>query len=315
MNMIRPLSRIMRAAAPALSLACVLLLGACGLDEHGMVLVVDHSYVPAITATTRDGIDRPDGILWWHGELIMADEGGSALRIWNNAHDVKTLCDASLGIREPEDLVVDNAGNIFFTDDTAGGLYEVDNNGHASVVVSKGKGLFSTEGIALAPSGDILVGDGVRHEVFSVSRNGKISPFLTAARGITKPESMVYDDRGNLYIADNHDDVLYRLTPSMKLERVLENRPDFSPETIWYANHVLYLTDSKNGKLSRYTAENGLEAIAAFAGKLHNVCGITTDDQGLLYVSIQDDADRQGYIVRLGHEFTKDALPLASRRR
>jgi sugar lactone lactonase YvrE len=100
----------------------------------------------------------------------------------------------------------------------------------------------------------------------------------------------------------------------MKLERVLEDRPNFSPETIWYASHVLYITDSKHGKLSRYTAENGLETIAAFAGKLHNVCGITTDDQGLLYVSIQDDADRQGYIVRLASEPLKDVLPLAAKR-
>jgi sugar lactone lactonase YvrE len=217
----------------------------------------------------------------------LADEGGSALRIWNNSHDVKTLCGASLGIREPEDLVADKEGNIFFTDDTAGGLYEVDKERHASVVAGRGKGLFSTEGIALAPSGDILVGDGVRHEVFSVSRDGKISSFLDASRGITKPESMVYDEKGNLYIADNHDDVLYRLTPSMKLERVLEDRPSFSPETIWYANHVLYITDSKHGKLSRYTDEDGLKTIAAFAGKLHNVCGVTTDAEGRLYVSIR----------------------------
>jgi sugar lactone lactonase YvrE len=241
----------------------------------------------------------------------MADEGGSALRAWNNSHDVKTLCDASLGIREPEDLVVDRDGNIFFTDDTAGGLYEVDRNGHASVVAGRSRGLFSTEGIALAPDGDLLVGDGVRHEVFRVSRAGKVSPFLDAGRGINKPESMVYDEKGNLYIADNHDDILYRLTPSMTLERVLENRPSFSPETIWYVNHTLYITDSKHGKLYRYTTDDGLETIAAFAGKLHNVCGVTTDEQGRLYVSIQDDKDKRGYIVRIALEQPNDPLPVA----
>ena len=301
-------------STPFIWVVSALLLAACDVDEHGMVMVVDHSYVPTIVATTHDGINEPDGILWWHGKLLMADEGGSALRVWNNSHDVKTLCDASLGIREPEDLVVDNEGNIFFTDDTAGGLYEVDKDGRASVVAGRGKGLFSTEGIALAPSGDILVGDGVRHEVFSVSRDGKITIFLDASRGITKPESMVYDEKGNLYIADNQDDILYRLTPAMKLERVLEDRPSFSPETIWYANHVLYITDSKHGKISRYTAEDGLQTIAAFAGKLHNVCGVTTDADGRLYVSIQDDKDKLGYIVRIAEEQSKDPLPLASQR-
>ena len=106
--------------------SCVLVLAGCGVDDNGMILVVDHSYVPAVTVTTSDGITTPDGILWWHGKLIMADEGGCALRVWNHGHDVVTLCDRSLGILEPEDLVVDTEGNLFFTDDTAGGLWEVD---------------------------------------------------------------------------------------------------------------------------------------------------------------------------------------------
>ena len=289
-------------------------LGGCGVDERGMVLVVDHSYVPAVTVTRNEGISTPDGILWFHGKLIMADEGGGALRVWAPGSNVATLCDASLGIREPEDVVADNEGNLFFTDDTAGGLWEVDHNGHAFVVAGRNKGLFSTEGIALTTSGDILVGDGVRHEVFSVTRDGHVSQFLDASRGINKPESMVYDEKGNLYIADNHDDVLYRLTPAKKLERVLEKRASFSPETIWYANHALFITDSKHGKLSRYTPEDGLKTIAAFGGKLHDVCGITTDEQGQLYVSIQDNANDQGYVVRIGHEAKKDVIPLASHR-
>src|SRR5262245_51721432 len=93
-------------------LCSVLALEACGVDEHGMVLVVDHSYVPAVTITTHDGITTPDGILWWHGKLIMADEGGCAVRVWNHGN-VTTLCDRSLGILEPEDLVVDGEGNLF----------------------------------------------------------------------------------------------------------------------------------------------------------------------------------------------------------
>ena len=302
----------MKWTATILTACSVLVLVSCGLDERGMILVVDHSYVPDVTVTTNDGINTPDGILWWHGKLIMADEGGCAVRVWNHGQDVATLCDRSLGILEPEDLVVDGEGNLFFTDDTAGGLWKIDHTGHASVVAGRGKGLFSTEGIALAPSGDILVGDGVRHEIFSVTEDGKVSQFLDASRGITKPESMVYGEKGNLYIADNHDDVLYRLTPALKLERVIEKRDAFSPETIWYANHTLYITDSKHGKLSRYTPEDGLETIAAFAGRLHDVCGVTTDEQGQLYVSIQDNANDQGYVVRIGHDTRKDVIPLAS---
>src|SRR5678809_1317419 len=136
--------------------SCVLVLAGCGVDDNGMILVVDHSYVPAVAVTTSDGITTPDGILWWHGKLIMADEGGCALRVWNHGHDVVTLCDRSLGILEPEDLVVDTEGNL--TD-------------RALIVTGRSKGLCPPEGNARPPSGHILVGHGVRHEVFSVTRD------------------------------------------------------------------------------------------------------------------------------------------------
>jgi sugar lactone lactonase YvrE len=281
------------------------------VDEQGMVLVVDHSYRPAIVATNNDGITMPDGILWYRGGLVVADEGGRALRWWNNGH-VETLCDSSLGIHEPEDIVADGDGNLFFTDDNVGGLWEVERDGHVRLVAGRNKGLFSTEGIALAPSGDILVGDGVRHQVFSVSRDGKVTQFLDASHGITKPESMVYGEKGTLYIADNQDDILYRLTPAMKLERVLDDREGFSPETIWYAGNVLYITDSKHGKLSRFTPASGLETIAAFAGSLHNVCGVTTDNLGHIYVSIQDHNEDNGYVVEIKRISAKNALSLAT---
>ena len=284
-------------------LFCGFSLSACGLNQKGMVLLTDPAYRATVIGTNKDGFTVPDGILWRQGKLVMADEGGDAIRIWGNATDVKTLCDATLGIQSPEDLVMDSDGNLFFTDDDAGGVWEVDHTGKAFLLAGKDKGLVSTEGIALAPSGEILVGDGLRHQVFSVSRAGEVSVFLGAGYGITKPESMVFDEKGNLYIADNEEQIVYLLTPEMKLQRLLENREGFSPETIWYANHVLYITDSQHGKLSRFTPEEGLKTIAVFGGKLSNVCGITMDEQNNIYVSVQTDLKRKlGYIIKLEHE-------------
>ncbi len=282
---------------------CVFLMNSCGLDQKGMVMLTDPDYRATVIATNHDGFEVADGILWRQGKLIMADEAGGALRIWHDAKDVKTLCDTTLGIQSPEDLVMDAEGNIFFTDDDAGGVWEVDKNGKAFLLAGREKGLVSTEGIALSPSGAILVGDGVRHQVFSVSRTGEVTVFLGPGYGITKPESMVFDEKGNLYIADNEDQIVYVLTPEMKLQRLIENREGFSPETIWYANHVLYITDSSHGKLMRYTPEEGVKTIAVLGGKLSNICGITMDDQDGIYVSIQTDLKRKtGYLLRLDKE-------------
>lgn len=283
-------------------LGCVLLSG-CGLDQKGMVLLTDKSYRATVVGTNNNGFTVPDGILWNQGKLYMADEGGSALLAWTNANDVKTLGDKSSGILSPEDLIMDAQGNIFFTDDDTGGVWEINKQGKTFQIAGKDKGLISTEGIALSPDGQILVGDGETHQVFSVNRNGDVSAFLGKDYGIKKPESMVYDKKGNLYIADNEDDVLYLLTPDMKLHRPIENVEGFSPETIWYSNGILYITDSRNGKLFRYTPEEGLGTIAVFGGKLATINGVTTDDNDSIYLSVQTDLKRKlGYVLRLDKE-------------
>ncbi len=272
----------------------------CGVDNTGTVRINNDSYSYKIIATNKDGFDVPDGLLWKSGKIYMADEGGSAFRIWTNASDVKTLSDASDGLMSPEDLVLDDQGNIFFTDDDAGGVWKTNHDGETSQLAGKDQGLVSTEGIALSPTGEILVGDGIQHKIFSVDQTGDVRVFLDSDAGITKPESMVFDEAGNLYIADNVDQVVYLLTPDKTLKRVIENQHGFSPESIWYSQGVLYITDSDNGKLFRYTAKEGLRTIAEFGGVFFKVSGITTDEKENIYISVQTHIDnKHGYLLRL----------------
>jgi sugar lactone lactonase YvrE len=275
-------------------------LSGCGLDQKGMVMLTDQSYRPVVVGTNKDGFTVPDGILWKQGKLYLADEGGSAFRIWTNANEVVTLCDSSLGISSPEDFVMDSEGSIFFTDDDAGSVWKINAQGKTSVLAGKDKGLISTEGIALSPTGTILVGDVEKHQIASVNPKGEVSVFLGPEYGIKKPESMVFDEKGNLFIADNEDNVLYLLSPDKKLHRTIENQEGFSPETLWYSNGRLYITDSQNGKLFIYSPEEGLQTIAVFGGKLAAVSGITTDTLGNIYLSIQTNLKRNlGYILKL----------------
>ncbi len=274
--------------------------GGCGLDQKGMVLFTDPSYRASVVGTDRDGFTVPDGILWYQGRFLIADEGGSAFRIWSGPGHVVTLCDSKIGVMSPEDMAIDPVGNIYFTDDDAGGVWKINNFGETKQLVGKDKGLISTEGIVLAPDGNLLVGDGESHKVFTVTPDGAVSEFLGADSGISKAESMAFDEKGDLFIADNEDKVLYLLTPDKKLHRLIANRDGFSPETIWYSKGVLYITDSQDGKLFKYTAEDGLNVIAVFGGKLHAVNGVTTDDNGAIYVSIQTDLVKKiGYLIKI----------------
>ena len=290
----------MRRIMKIVMLVSLISLASCGLGKEGLVVMMDESWSAKVLGTNKTGFASPDGILWRQGKLYLADEGGVAVEVWSQTDGIRKLCDASLGIMSPEDLVIDAEGNIFFTDDDAGGVWEIDAHGKPFLLAGKDKGLVSTEGIALAPSGNILAGDGEQHQVYSISRDGTVSVFLGTEYGIKKPESMVFDERGNLYIDDNQDNVVYLIDPQRKLQRLIERKEGFSPETIFYFRGTLYITDSQSGKLSRYTPQEGLKTIAVFGGTLRNVQGITADDQGNLYVSIQSDLKHQaGYIVKL----------------
>lgn len=282
----------------------------CGLQKEGLVVMTDQSYKASVYATNKIGFGSPDGLLWHKGKLYLADEGGQALEVWTRNPGLKTLADAHFGFLSPEDLVIDADDNIFFTDDDAGGLWEYMANGTPRLVAGKDKGLISTEGIALAPDGSLLVGDGEQHEIFRVTRDGAVSEFLGKQFGITKPESMVFDEQGNLYIADNEDDVLYMLDTSHNLHRIIDRRDSFSPETIFYFKGSLYITDSRDGKLFVYKPNEELRTIAAFGGQLRNVQGVTVDDQGNIFVSVQTDLKRKvGHIL----EISKENAEVASR--
>jgi len=266
--------------------------------------MTDTSYKVSIFATsTSMGFGAPDGLVWRKGKLYLADEGGQAIGVWTGNPGFRTLFDQGSGAESPEDLVIDAQDNIFFTDDDAGGLWEFDARGNRRLVAGKDKGLISTEGIALNPDGSLLVGDGEQHEVFRVTRDGAVSEFLGKSYGIKKPESMVFDDKGNLYIADNEDDVLYLLDANHILHRLIHRQGSFSPETIYFCKGSLYITDSHNGKLYIYNPDEQLKTIAAFSGQLKNVQGVTVDDQGDIYVSVQTDLQNNvGKIIKISKE-------------
>jgi outer membrane protein assembly factor BamB len=290
----------MRIAAPLLA---ALALAACGpLDQQAMVLTVEPGWTAKVIASEKDGFGSPDGLLWADGSLYVADEGGSAVRAWRPGARPATLADSRAGLASPEDLVRDSAGNIYFTDDTRGGLWRTDPLGSTKAVVDPRNGLPSTEGLGLSPQGDLVVGDAPGHRVMKVAPDGKMSVLIGPDQGIAKPESFAFDDKGNLYIADNRDNILYLLTADGKVHRAISDRGGFSPESLRFAGGTLFITDSDHGKLYRYTPDDGLNVVALFAGTLANIQGIAADDSGALYLSVQSDLKaHKGYILKLSH--------------
>lgn len=278
------------------ALACTL--GGCErLNRQAMLLVLDPAFQAETLLTEKDGIASPDGLLWEGGNLYIADEGGSALRVLKADGMLVTLAGAAAGLKSPEDLARGPDGALYWTDDDAGGLWRLGADGGAARRLPSEGILASTEGLTLAPSGALLVGGGEAGRIVLLRADGQrtILPLK-----IDKPESLAFDSAGNLYLADNRADVLYLLTRDGRLHRTLANREGFSPESLHFAGGALLITDSRNGKLHRYTPEDGLTTAAVFAGALSNLQGVTGDDAGNIYLSVQTDLKaRRGTIIRL----------------
>ena len=277
--------------------ACLgaLLLAACGqLDRDGVVLMVDEGYRAEIVLASGDGIASPDGLLWAEGRLYMADEGGSAVRVWAPGQRVRTLADERAGLSSPEDLARAADGTIYVSDDDTGGVWRIGTDGRTARIAER---LPSTEALTLAPGGTLLIGDQRAHALFALAPDGGV---VRLRGGIRKPESLAFDASGNLHIADNDDNVLYLLTREGRLHAPIRDQRRFSPESLHSAGGVLFITDSANGKLHRYTPEDGLSVVAVFGGSLANVQGVTSDERGNLYVSVQSDLKGgRGYVIRL----------------
>lgn len=284
--------------------AFALALAGCGkLDQEAMVLTVEPGWSAQVVASEKDGFGSPDGLHWADGTLYVADEGGSAIRAWRPGARPAILADSRSGLASPEDLVRDPVGNTYFTDDSRGGLWRTDPAGRTTALVEPGRGLPSTEGLGLSPAGDLVVGDAPGHRVLKVAPDGTLSVLVGPEKKIAKPESFAFDGSGNLYIADNHDNVLYRRDADGRLRRAVSDRPGFSPESLHFAQGVLFITDSDNGKLFRYTPDEGLNVVAVFGGSLANIQGIAADESGALYLSVQSDLKAgKGYILKLSRK-------------
>lgn len=278
-------------------------LAGCGeIDREGMVLLLDPSMSAEIVLDNDDGIAAPDGLLWSDGALYIADEGGSAVRVWRPGESVRTLADSADGFSSPEDLARDAAGNLYVTDDDAGGVRQVAPDGKVTVLTGASH-IASSEGLALSPDGTLVVGDQYARQVWALSPDRFGAVAIAAQRGISKPEAFAFDSLGNLYIGDNLDSVLYLQRTDGTLASLVANRDDFFPESLNFNPCGLFITDSKHGKIYRYTPGEGLVAIARLGGSLANVQGIASDPAGNLYLSVQTDLrNRRGYILRLNKE-------------
>ncbi len=264
--------------------------------ERGGTVIPAHAG-DRVEILARNGYDAPDGLLWQPDGLYLADEGGGRLRKFTPQGTIE-LHRSESQVQSPEDLVTDQAGNLYFTDDSTGGVFKRSATGEFKQIAGPAQGLRSTEGIAITPWGTVIVGDGELHAIFEIGLEGQVTKFAT---GIRKPESMVFDEQGGLYVADNEDNMIYYLADGKW--RIILKDADISPETILYTQGALLVTDSHAGRLYRFVRGERPEVLLSLGGIMQKIQGVTVDDHGIIFLSVQSDLKhKKGYILRLDLE-------------
>ena len=229
------------------ALLALALAGCDSLDREAVVLMLDPGYRAEVLIDNQDGLSSPDGLLWSEGRLFIADEGGSAVRVWANGQ-LRTLADRASGLSSPEDLALSSDGTLYVSDDDTGGVWRIGRQGAATRLA---EAVVASEGLGISDSGVILIGDPERQRVVTMAADGRQSHLTREP--IAKAESFAFDGRGNLYIADNRDQRLYLRTGDGRLHVPIADRGGFSPESLHHSGRGLFITDSENGKLHLYT--------------------------------------------------------------
>jgi sugar lactone lactonase YvrE len=268
---------------------------ALGLYWPGSAVVICPEFELETFELNRE-VGAVDGLRWHDGWLYLASEGSSSVFRADVSGHVEVLNEGELS--SPEDLVIDESGAAYVTDDDKGGAWAV-RVGEPARRIDSEETLVSTEAIALLPSGVLAIGDGERGCVVLLSTDGRPQE-LWQLPAIKKPESIAVAADGTVFVADDASGVIVGRTPDGATRVVLDRGDGIQePETLLWHDGWLYIVDNAAGRLVRYREGLPLEAIVQFGGDLKNIQGIAADDDGNLYLSVQSDlGSNEGYLLR-----------------
>jgi uncharacterized protein (TIGR03437 family) len=181
------------------------------------------------------------------GTLLLA--GGSMA--WAQQYTITTVAGgappstpvsaAGISIGQPNRVMVDSKGNLYFSSSNA--VFKIDGGGNLTLIAGNSRAGFSgdggpavqaqlnfPQGLALDPAGNLYIADSKNHRVRVVNPSGVISTF--AGTGATSPGGastyndgglainallrlpggVATDSAGNVYIADTGDNLIRKVT-------------------------------------------------------------------------------------------------------
>lgn len=143
-------------------------------------------------------------------------------------------------LNRPNGIVVDKAGNIYFSDDDNHCVRKVTTDGRVVLVAGQPRvagfddgdreeaTLNSPHGLTLDPAGNIYVCDYFNHAIRKISPSGEVSTFVGGGGGgfrdggpeearLLFPIAIVRDSRGNLWVLESGNHALRKITPQRRV--------------------------------------------------------------------------------------------------
>ncbi|MCS7152393.1 MAG: OmpA family protein [Bacteroidia bacterium] len=149
-------------------------------------------------------------------------------------------------LNRPNGIVVDKAGNIYFSDDENHCVRKVTTDGRVVLVAGQPRSpgfddgereeatFNSPHGLTLDPAGNLYVCDYMNHAIRKISPTGEVTTYIGGEGGgfrdggpgearLLFPIAIVRDSRGNLWVLESGNHALRKITPQRRLITVVGN--------------------------------------------------------------------------------------------